>query len=289
MIERQFVGQNIKEYLIEAYISSTLKNVGLSHTKLIKTPSGVKIIIYASRPGLIVGKKGANIKSLTQAMKTRFKLENPQIEIAEIENVNLDPKIVAEKITSALERFGTQRFKGVAHRVLSDVMGAGARGIEIVISGKIPSARAKSWRFYSGYLKKCGDIAVNGVKKAIASATLKTGLVGVQVKIMPPDIELPDDIEVYDETKIEEIAAEEKKAAEEKEQATKKKRKPRKEGEPRKPRKSKKKEESQVQKVEEKKVEQKPETVKVETPAEIKPEAPKEEPKVEKIEWKEKN
>jgi len=217
MIERQFVEQNMKEYLIERYIAETLTNVGLSHTKLVKTPSGVKIIVYASRPGLIVGKRGANIKTLTQAMKTKFKLENPQIEIAEIENINLDPQIVAERIASTLERFGTQRFKGVAHRVLSDVMNSGARGVELLISGKIPSKRAKSWRFYSGYLKKCGDIAVNGVKKAIASADLKTGTVGIQVRIMPPDIELPDDISVYDEAMVEEKLAEEKKAEEEKE------------------------------------------------------------------------
>ncbi len=224
MIERQFISQNMKEYLIEQYIAKTLNNVGLSHTKLVKTPSGVKIIIYASRPGLIVGRKGANIKDLTQAMKLKFKLENPQIEIAEIENINLDPNIVAEKITSALERFGTQRFKGIAHRILSDVMAAGARGIEVVISGKIPSARAKTWRFYAGYLKKCGDIAINKVRKAITSAKLKVGTVGVQVKIMPPDVELPDDIEVYDETKVEEKAAAEK-LAEEKESAKKPRRK----------------------------------------------------------------
>jgi len=40
---------------------------------------------------------------------------------------------------------------------MTEVMRAGALGIEIVVSGKVPSARAKSWRFYSGYLKKCGD------------------------------------------------------------------------------------------------------------------------------------
>ncbi len=217
MIERQIVSQNMREYLIEKYIASTLTNVGLSHTKLVKTPSGIKIIIYASRPGLIVGKKGANIKELTLTMKNKFNLENPQIEIAEIENVNLDPQIVAEKIASTMERFGTQRFKGIAHKILADVMNSGARGIEILISGKIPSARAKSWRFYAGYLKKCGDIAMNGVKKAITSANLKTGTVGVQVRIMPPDLELPDDIKVYEETTVEENAAIEKKADEEKE------------------------------------------------------------------------
>ena len=45
-------------------------------------------------------------------------------------------------------------------------MKAGALGIEILISGKIPSSRAKRWRFYQGYLKKCGDISIEGVKTA---------------------------------------------------------------------------------------------------------------------------
>ncbi len=224
MIERQFIAQNMKEYLIQEYIAKTLTNVGLSHTKLVKTPAGVKIIIYASRPGLIVGRKGANIKELTQVMKTKFNLENPQIEIAEVDNVNLDPQIVAERIASTLERFGTQRFKGVAHKILSDVIAAGARGIEINISGKVPSARAKSWRFYAGYLKKCGDIAVNGVKKAVAAAQLKTGTIGVKVAIMPPDIRLPDDINIYDEAQMEANAIEQKKVDDEKEARNPKKR-----------------------------------------------------------------
>ncbi|HME87124.1 MAG TPA: 30S ribosomal protein S3 [Candidatus Nanoarchaeia archaeon] len=223
MIERKFVAQNMKEYLIQDYIAKTLTNVGLSHTKLIKTPSGDKIVIFAARPGLIVGRKGSNIKELTTVMKTKFGLENPQIEIAEVGNVNLDPMIVAEKIASSLERFGTQRFKGIAHKILSDVMNSGARGIEVLISGKIPSARAKSWRFYAGYLKKCGDVAMNGVERAVAAANLKTGTVGVIVSIMPPTVILPDDISVFDETQVEENAVKEKKAEDEKPVKEKKK------------------------------------------------------------------
>ena len=103
MIERQFITQNMKEYLIQEYIAKTLSNVGLSHTKLVKTPSGVKIIIYASRPGLIVGRKGANIKDLTMVMKNKFKLENPQIEIAEIERSDTTCRIFSVQHTSQLQ------------------------------------------------------------------------------------------------------------------------------------------------------------------------------------------
>ncbi|PIN86499.1 30S ribosomal protein S3 [Candidatus Woesearchaeota archaeon CG10_big_fil_rev_8_21_14_0_10_44_13] len=199
MIERKIVAEKIKEYQIEEYISGNLKNSGHSHTKVQRTPLGEKVVIFASRPGLIVGRKGQNIKKLTSDLKNKFNLENPQLEISEVGDVNLDSQIVAERIAASLERYGSSNFKGIAHKVMQDVMGAGAFGIEIVINGKIPSTRAKSWRFYKGYLKKCGDIALTGINKSHASANLKSGVVGVKVSIMPPTTKLPDDMEVSDE------------------------------------------------------------------------------------------
>jgi small subunit ribosomal protein S3 len=210
MIERKFVAHKIKEYRIQEYIEGNLKNVGHSHTKMVKTPLGEKIILYASRPGLIVGRKGQNIKELTKTLKKRFGLENPQIEINEVPDVNLDANIVAERITDSLERFGSQKFKAIGHKVMEDVMNAGALGVEIIVSGKIPSSRAKSWRFYSGYLKKSGDISIGGVEKSYAQAKLKTGVVGVKVSIMPPGTRLPDKVEIIKEKeeKIEEAKEE---------------------------------------------------------------------------------
>ena len=207
MIERKFVAQKIREYQIEEYIVNNLKNVGHSHTKMVKTPLGEKIVIYASRPGLIVGRKGQNIKELTNSLKKEFELENPQIEISEVENINLDANIVAEKITGSLERFGAEKFKAIGYKAMGDTMNAGALGVEIIVSGKIPSSRAKSWRFYSGYLKKCGDIALVGVNKAQAQAKLKTGVIGVKVSNMPPGTRLPDKVELIKEKeeKIEEV------------------------------------------------------------------------------------
>lgn len=199
MIERKFVSQKMNEFEIQEFISKSLRNVGHSHTKMVKTPLGEKIIIYASRPGLIVGRKGQNIKQLTKNLKKKFNLENPQIEINEVENLNLDANIVAERIVDSLERFGAEKFKAIGHKVMGNVMSAGAIGIEITISGKIPSSRAKSWRFYSGYLKKCGDISIVGVDKTEKQARLKKGIIGIKVRIMPPTTKLPDNIELVEE------------------------------------------------------------------------------------------
>ena len=182
--------------MIEKFIGDNLKRVGHSHTKLVKTPLGEKVIIHASRPGLIVGRKGQNIKTFTKVLEKEFNLENPQIEIIEVENIYLDPQIVAENIASSLEQFGTSGFKGVGHKAMADIMKSGALGVEILITGKIPGSRAKRWRFYQGYLKKCGDTAIEGVKTAYVTAQLKTGTVGVQVRIMPPDLRLPDNVKI---------------------------------------------------------------------------------------------
>lgn len=208
MIERDFIAQKTKEYYITEYVKKRLSKVGsISAIKLKKIPLGEKIVIYSSKPSLIVGSRGSNIRDLTRELKKEFNLENPQIEITEVRDLYLDAALVAEKVVSSLERFGSARFKSIGHKVMENVIKSGALGVELVISGKIPSARAKSWRFYQGYLKKCGDIAIEGVKKAQASALLKTGIVGVKVAIMPPDLLLPDRIDILSELKqeVEEI------------------------------------------------------------------------------------
>jgi small subunit ribosomal protein S3 len=224
MIERKFVASNIKGFMIEEFVAKSIKGAEHSHTKLQRTPLGEKIVIYSSRPGLIVGRKGQNIKQLTKILKKKFGLENPQIEISEVENIYVDAHIMSEKIVNYLEKFGTSKFKGIGHKIMSDVMNAGAMGIEIIMSGKIPSSRAKAWRFYQGYLKKCGDIALTGVNIAQTSAKLKTGIIGIKVSIMPPDTKLPDSIEFTEEKEeiIEEIKEEPKKEVK-KEKKTKKK------------------------------------------------------------------
>lgn len=216
MIERKFVSQNIKEFKIKEYLFRELSRVGLSDVKLQRTPLGDKILVSASRPGLVVGKGGANIARLTKVLKEEFKLDNPQIEIEEVTDPRGNAAITAEMIANSLEKFGSARFKGVGHKAMTTVMASGALGVEILISGKIPSSRAKTWRFYMGYLKKCGDISISGVDKAQQIANLKTGVVGIQVSIMPGTTILPDKIKLTEEpTTIVEEVTEEKEAVKE--------------------------------------------------------------------------
>ena len=74
MIERKFIKKYMKEFLVTEFIKNSMKNVGLSNIKLMKTPMGDKIVIKTSRPCLVVGRGGENIQNLTNDLKNKLEL-----------------------------------------------------------------------------------------------------------------------------------------------------------------------------------------------------------------------
>ncbi len=205
MIEREFVSERIKHLKIKEVIDDEINNyAGVGDIEIEKTPLGEKIVIHAVRPSLVIGRGGETIKNITGIIKRNFKLENPQIEVKEIENPFLSAQVVAKRIVADLERFGSSRFKVIGHKAIQNIMHAGAMGAEIRITGRgLPSSRAKSWRFFDGYLKKCGDVALTQIDSAKVSANLRAATVGVKVSIMPPNAALPDHIKVVAGQKVE--------------------------------------------------------------------------------------
>lgn len=197
MIERKVIDRKLKELQIKEYMADILDKPGYSHIEIHRTPLGEKITIYTSKPGLIVGSKGSIIKELTEILKRKFNLENPQIEVSEVDVPYLNPKFIAKHIVHTFEKFGPSRFKFIGHKLLDSIMASGAIGAEIVISGRgVPSKRSKTWRFSAGHLKKSGDVSLNLIRNACSVAHLKSGAIGVKVLILTPDIQLPDEITI---------------------------------------------------------------------------------------------
>ncbi len=197
MEEKQTVKFKKEEFEVREHIKKKLGKGKISKIKIEYTPIGEKIIISTHKPGLIIGRKGEKIEELTNLLKTKFKLENPQIEIEEIKQPEFDAKVIADDIALALERFGPLKFKVVAYRALQKIINAGASGVEIRISGKLPGSRAKTWRFTQGYLKRTGNSA-KVVDRAQSIAETKPGTVGVKVAILSPYAILKDRIIVND-------------------------------------------------------------------------------------------
>lgn len=198
MEERKTIKFKKDEFAIRERIKKEIGKGKVSKVKIEYTPIGEKIIISTSKPGLVIGRGGERIEELTKILKKFFKLENPHIEIDEITQPNLDAQLVADDIALSLEKFGPLKFKVTAYRTLQRIIKAGALGTEIRLSGKLPSSRARTWRFAQGYLKKTGDSA-KVVDRAQAKSQTKPGTVGVKVSILKPDAVLKDRINVNEE------------------------------------------------------------------------------------------
>ncbi|ENN96416.1 30S ribosomal protein S3P [Methanocaldococcus villosus KIN24-T80] len=201
MIERVFVDENKKKVLIDEYFKKELIRAGYSHCEIRKTPIGTKITIYAEKPGLVIGRRGAKIRELTDTLAKEFNVEKPQIDVKPIENPDLDAQVVAEKIARALER--GLHFRRVGHTAVRRVMNAGAKGVLVVISGKLTGERARTEKFMAGYMKHCGEPAAELVDEGRAIAMTKPGVIGVTVKIMRPDVLLPDEIIIKEDAEKE--------------------------------------------------------------------------------------
>lgn len=195
MEEKNVVKFKKNEFAIKEYIKEEIGKGKISRVRTEYTPIGEKIIVSTHKPGLVIGRKGEKIEELTNILKTKFKLENPRIEIEEILVPEFDSQIIADEIALGLERAGPLKFKVIAYRTLQRIIDAGALGVEIILGGKLPGKRAKSWRFAQGYLKKTGDDA-KIVSRAKSVAQTKPGTVGIKVSILSPEAVLQDQIKI---------------------------------------------------------------------------------------------
>jgi len=193
MMGDKFVKIKKDEFEIKEFVKVSLGKGKISDITIERTPVGEKVTVFTCKPGLIIGRKGEKIAELTEVLKKQFKLENPHIDISEIKNPELDAQVTADEIAMLLERFGPLKFKVVAYKALQKLMNAGALGAELRLGGRLPSERAKSWRFAFGLMKKTGDVA-KIVNKARTTAQTNLGTVGVKVAILPPNVKIHDRI-----------------------------------------------------------------------------------------------
>jgi small subunit ribosomal protein S3 len=193
-VEKLFVKEGIKEAEVEEFLAKRFEKAGYSHTEIQRTPLGTRIVVYAHKPGLVIGRSGKRIYEITDEIKAKFGFENPLVDVKEVENPMMDAKIVSQRIASALE--GGINFKKVANFYLDKVMEAGATGIAIKIGGKLAgSERSRFQKFKKGFVAYSGDYADTLVDKGYATASIKPGIIGIQVKIMksmPKEVEWKD-------------------------------------------------------------------------------------------------
>jgi len=196
-IVKRFITESIKRTEIDEFLQKKLERAGYGGVNLSKTPLGTHVVVYAMRPGLVIGRGGETIKELAAILEENFKISNPQISVSEIEVPEFNAYVVASRVASALQR--GVHFRRAGFWALNQVMDAGALGIEIVISGKLRTERARFEKFRAGYFPRCGEPALRFMRKAEVHVQLKPGIIGVRVKLMPPDAQFPDKVQIVSE------------------------------------------------------------------------------------------
>ena len=193
-VVKHFIEDSIKKTEIDEFLQNEFERAGYGGVSITKTPLGTHLVIYTMRPGLVIGRGGETIRALAQVLEEKFQLPSPQISVAEIEIPELNAYVVASRIASALKRGVHYRRAGFWG--LTQTMEAGALGAEIIISGKLRTDRARYEKFKTGYLPKSGEPPRKYMRKAELHVQTKPGILGVKVRLIPPDAQFPDQVKV---------------------------------------------------------------------------------------------
>lgn len=212
-IEKQFIERGIRKFRLEEFFENEFERAGYSHCEIRRTPMGVKIVIHADKPGLIIGRGGRRINEITDKLEDKFGFEDPQLDVQEIEDSVLNAKIVANEIKNTIER--GFNYKRTVKGIMRSMQEKGAVGCEVKVSGKLSGSRGRTDKFTFGYLKSCGEPAKRLVDEAVVHAKTQPGTLGVKVRIMtekPEDLreqevdeEVVETTEEYDEVSDEDI------------------------------------------------------------------------------------
>jgi small subunit ribosomal protein S3 len=197
---RKFIDRNVERQLVREFLLSKTERAGFGGLDFQRTPEGTKVTLSAERVGMVIGRKGKIINELQRNLQDNFKLDNPRLEVAEIENPALNAQVMASKLASALER--GWYFRRAGHSSLLNIMDAGAKGCLVVLSGKLTGSRNRTQKFQKGNIKYCGDTALQFMDVGKAVCVKKLGTIGCTVAIMHADSKLPHEIRIKDRHEV---------------------------------------------------------------------------------------
>lgn len=176
--------------LLKDYLREKIKDAGFSEVEISKTPTGTRIALHVTRPGIVIGRKGVGIRELTEVLGTKFGLKNPQISVTEIPKPELSPSVMCNRLASHIER-GTA-FRRATMWTLQQIMENGAMGVQITVSGKLRGDRSAFEKHSLGILPRAGHHADVIVSEDIAHVKTPMGLIGIRIRIANKEKLIPE-------------------------------------------------------------------------------------------------
>ncbi len=187
---KNVINDNYNMMLLKDYLREAIKDAGFSHAEISKTPTGTRVALHVTRPGIVIGRKGTGIRALTEKLATDFGLKNPQISVVEIEKPELVPGVMCNRMAAHIER-GTA-FRRATMWTLKQIMENGAMGVQITISGKLRGDRSAFEKHTVGILPRAGYHAEIIVDQDIAHVKTAMGLIGIRIRIARKEKLIPE-------------------------------------------------------------------------------------------------
>nr|CBW52775.1 40S ribosomal protein S3 [Polytomella sp. Pringsheim 198.80] len=202
---KKFVRDGVFRAELNELLTRELAEDGYSGVEVRLSPVRTEIIIRATRTQNVLGEQGRRIRELTSVIQKRFKIDNVQLFAEEVSARGLCAIAQAESLRYKL--LGGLAVRRACYGVLRYVMESGAKGCEVIISGKLRAQRAKSMKFKDGYMVSSGNSSRTYIDSAVRHVLLRQGVLGIKVKIMKdwdptgrrgPKTPLPDMVKVLD-------------------------------------------------------------------------------------------
>jgi len=187
---KNVIKDNYNAMLINDFLREKIKDAGFSNVEISKTPTGTRVVLHVTRPGIVIGRKGTGIKDLTDILEKQFGLKNPQIAVEEILKPELSPNVMCNRMASHLER-GTA-FRRATMWTMQQIMDNGAMGTQITISGKLRGDRSAFEKHSAGILPRAGHHADVVVSEDIVHVETAMGLIGIRIRIAKKEKLIPE-------------------------------------------------------------------------------------------------
>jgi small subunit ribosomal protein S3e len=180
-----FVRDGLFKAEMDEFFTRELAEDGYSGL-IVRKSKTCEVIIIATRPSQVLGEKTRRIRELTAIVNKRWSHEQGQIDLYVERVANRGMSAVAQAESLRYKLLGGLAVRRAAYGVLRFVMEQGARGCEVVVSGKIRGQRAKGMKFVDGMMIHSGNPVKSYVDTAVRHVLLRQGVIGVKVKILKP-------------------------------------------------------------------------------------------------------
>ena len=178
--EKDFAKFLAEDNAVRKYLNKELKDAVISSIEIERTSEKVIVTINVSRPGVVIGQDGQRIESIKKRLSKLVDSKNLKVEVKEVQNQDLDAKIVAKWIANELENRAS--FRAVQKKAVQRVMKAGAKGIKTSISGRLGGADIARSEGYSEGIVPLQTLR-SDIDYASVSAMTTYGILGVKVWI----------------------------------------------------------------------------------------------------------